>query len=33
MTVTYDLVKTAGGWRIADIRNDTRSLRALYKLK
>jgi len=33
MTITYDLVKTAAGWRIADIRNDTRSLRALYKLK
>jgi hypothetical protein len=33
MTVTYDLVKTAGGWRIADIGSGKKSLRALYKLK
>jgi hypothetical protein len=33
MTVTYDLVKTAAGWHIADILNDNRSLKALYKLK
>jgi hypothetical protein len=33
MTVTYDLVQTAAGWRIADIRNGKRSVRAMYKVK
>ena len=32
-TVTLDLVNTDAGWRIADIRSRSGSLRALYKLK
>ena len=32
-TVTLDLVNTETGWRIADIRSPSGSLRALYKLK
>jgi hypothetical protein len=32
-TVTLDLVSTAAGWRIADIRAPSGSLRELYKLK
>jgi hypothetical protein len=29
-TVTHELVKTASGWRIADIKMKERSLRGLY---
>jgi hypothetical protein len=32
-TLTLDLVRTANGWRIADIRAPSGSLRGLYKLK
>lgn len=32
-TVTLDLMKIAAGWRIDDIKNGKRSLRAMYKLK
>jgi Protein of unknown function (DUF3828) len=32
-TVTLDLVNTPAGWRIADIRSPSGSLRDLYKLK
>ncbi|HTS40975.1 MAG TPA: DUF3828 domain-containing protein [Xanthobacteraceae bacterium] len=32
-TVSLDLVKTSAGWRIADIRAPSGSLRELYKLK
>ena len=32
-TVTLDLVNTSSGWRIAEIRAASGSLRALYKLK
>jgi hypothetical protein len=32
-TVTLDLVNTAAGWRIAEIKWPSGSLRALYKLK
>lgn len=32
-TLTVTLVETPGGWRIADIAGDGRSLRALYKVK
>ena len=32
-TVTLDLVRTASGWRIAEIRSRSGSLRELYKLK
>ena len=32
-TITLDLVNTPAGWRIADIRWASGSLRALYKLK
>jgi hypothetical protein len=32
-TVTLDLVKIPAGWRIADIRSPSGSLRALYKLQ
>jgi Protein of unknown function (DUF3828) len=32
-TVTLDLVNTANGWRITNIRSRTFSLRGLYKLK
>ena len=32
-TVTLDLVVTPAGWRIAEIRSPSGSLRALYKLK
>lgn len=32
-TVTLDLVLTADGWRIGEIRSRSGSLRALYKLK
>ena len=32
-TVTLDLIRTGDGWRIAEIRAPSGSLRALYKLK
>ncbi len=32
-TVTLDLINTAAGWRITEIRSGSGSLRALYKLK